>query len=177
MLDWPRPSKITFSKTGAVTIEVTSHRADGDPVGRGSPIQISLYQSHTAFWLILHTSRTEWYVLRSQDSFCSLKPTQHVIRADRHLWAAVWWVHGSPLSYCHPSGPSLSYLFGFRVVISNFHIPKTSQKNGLIHPLHMTLTKYITHIKAKEHTFFFCIYWYITINKRERVSEPMDLAD
>lgn len=99
-----------------------------------SPIQTSPYQTHIVFWLIPHTLRTEQYVLRSWDSFCSLEPDQHIIRADRHPRAVVWWVRGSLLSSFHPSGPGLSYLSAFRVVISNFHIQKTSQKNDLLYP-------------------------------------------
>ena len=51
-------------------------------------------------------------VLCSKDSFCSLKPDQHVIGADSHLQAVIWWVLGSLLSQHYP--PSLRPLLNAR---------------------------------------------------------------
>ena len=51
-------------------------------------------------------------VLCSEDSFCSLKPDQHVIGADRYLQAVIWWVLGSLLSQHYP--PSLWPLLNAR---------------------------------------------------------------
>lgn len=51
-------------------------------------------------------------VLCSKDSFCSLKPDQHVTGADSHLQAVIWWVLGSLLSQHYP--PSLWPLLNAR---------------------------------------------------------------
>lgn len=90
------------------TTQKTKNRGKEDSMGRRLP--------HSDHFLSesdrILSSRELSSVLCSEDSFCSLKPDQHVIGADRHLQAVIWWVLGSLLSQHYP--PSLWLLLNAR---------------------------------------------------------------